>query len=332
MHEMSALEYSFIVSELAPKIVGKHFDRIRKLGDGVYRMKIGTSEILCELGVRIHETRYLEEGAEPDKFVEKAGKELDNARLVSLEQVNNDRILSFAFDKGTLVFEMFGNGNAVLVRNGITLCAVKYEKWAGREIAAGKPYSPPSAPFTALETSDRYIIVSLMKLPFGKEYAAEALARAGIDEKAPGNKLGSSELLKLEHELQNIRSSAKPVVFYENGKPADFALAPLSRYRNSEARGCASLSEAADEYYANVEVPNPEVEKLVRRLEKQRERLQELMGEEKLNKQKGDFIYSHYAEIEKLLALVKEGKFEKLEKAKVARIDKKDRSFEAEFQ
>ncbi|MDD5340288.1 MAG: NFACT family protein [Candidatus ainarchaeum sp.] len=330
MHEMSALEYSFITAELAPKIVGKHFGRIRKLGENAYRMKIGTCEILCELGVRIHETRYITE-AEGDKFTEKAAKELDNARLLSLEQVNNDRIVSFTFDKGALVFEMFGKGNAILVRNGITLCAVKYEKWAGREIAAGKPYSPPAAPPPALETSDRYIIVSLMKLPFGKEYAAEALARAGIDEKTPGNKLGSGELLRLEQELENLRSSAKPVIFYENGKPVDFALARLSRHKGSEARACASLSEAADEYYANVELPNPEAEKLVRRLEKQKERLQELMEEEKLDKQKGDFIYAHYAEIERLLALAKEGKFEELEKLG-AKIDKKGKSLEIELQ
>lgn len=329
MHGMASLEYSFMVSELAPKIVGKHFGRIRKLGGNAYRMKIGTTEILCELGVRIHETRYLAE-AESDKFTEKAAKEIDNARLLSLEQVNNDRIVSFTFDKGTLVFEMFGKGNAVLVRDGITVCAVKYEKWAGREITAGKPYSPPSAPSTALETSEKYIISSLMKLPFGKEYAAEALARAGIDEKTPGNELGTGGLLRLEHELQGIRSSAKPVVFYESGKPADFALAPLAKYMKLEMRPFASLSEAADEYYANVELPNPEVEKLLRRLEKQKERVLELADEERVSREKGDYIIQHYAEIERLLALAKEGKFEELEKLG-AKIDKKEKSFELEF-
>jgi predicted ribosome quality control (RQC) complex YloA/Tae2 family protein len=328
---MTNLEYSFIVGEIAPKIAGKHFNRIRKLRDNTYRMKIGTVEILCELGVRIHETRYLEEVSETDKFVEKAGKELDNSRLISLEQVNNDRILLFNFDKGKLIFEMFGGGNAVLVRDGVTVCAAKYEKWAGREITVGKPYSPPaSVPSTKLEPSDKYIIVSLMKLPLGKDYAVEALARAGIDEKTPGNKLGQADLSKLEKELQDIRSSAKPLVFYDNDKPADFSLASLSKNSKLEARPFASLSEAADEYYAKVEVPNPEVEKLVRRLEKQKERVQELADEERLSKEKGDYILKHYAEIERLLALAREGKFGELEKLG-AKLDKKEKSFELEF-
>jgi len=331
MHQMTNLEYSFIVAELAPKIVGKHFNRIRKLGEGTYRMKIGTTEVLCELGVRIHETRYVAE-AETDKFVEKAGKELDNARLISLEQVNNDRILSFTFDKGTLVFEMFGDGNAVLVRGGVTVCAAKYEKWAGREITVGKPYSPPaSVPSTKLEPSDKYIIVSLMKLPLGKDYAAEALARAKIDEKTPGNKLDVGQLSRLERELESIRSSAKPLVFYDNGKPVDFALAALSKNSKLEARPFVSLSEAADEYYANVELPNPEVEKLVRRLEKQRERLDELLREEKSDRERGDFIYAHYADIERLLALAKEGKFDELQRLG-AKLDKKEKSMEIELQ
>jgi predicted ribosome quality control (RQC) complex YloA/Tae2 family protein len=379
MHRMAALEYSFLVAELAPRIAGRHFGRMRKLGDGIYRMKIGTTEILCELGVRIHETRYVEEAAGGDKFAEKAVKELDNSRLLSVEQLNNDRIISFVFDRGQLVFEMFGNGNAILVRDGTTVCAVKYEKWSGRETAAGKPYSPPppamphSAPPPALphstqppampaaisqvlpssespakppaipsakpETSDKYIISSLMKLPFGKDYAIEALARAGIGEKTPGNEIPGDKLAMLESELGKIRSSAKPFVFYDDNKPADFALAQLVKYQKLEARSFASLSEAADEYYSHVEKPNPEVEKLVRRLEKQQERLLELAQEEKADREKGDFIYAHYQEVELLLALAKEGKFDELGKfqaqaanVKAGKMNKKEKSVEVEIQ
>lgn len=331
MHSMTSLEYSSILGELAPRVAGKHFDRIRKLGENVYRVKIGSTEIVCELGIRMHETRYIEEGGAPDRFVEKLVKELDNARLLALEQINNDRIVSFVFDKGMLVFEMFGKGNAVLVRDGATVCAVKYEKWAGREITAGKPYSLPPAPPPALETSDRYVIVSLMKLPFGREYAAEALARAGIDEKTPGNSLTGAERARLESELLKIRSASSPLVFYgPDGRPVDFALIPLAKYKELEARPFASLSDAADEYYRNAARPNPELEKLIRRLEKQRERLQELAGEELASREKGDYIYSHYQEIERLLALAKEGKFGELEKLG-AKIDKKEKSLELDL-
>ena len=112
MHAMSNLEYSFLANELS-RLVGKHLSKVRKVSEKVYRVKIGTSEIICEPGVRMHATKYIEP-AQKDRFVEKVEKELDNAKLLSVEQINNDRIIAFNFNLGTLVFEMFGKGNIIL--------------------------------------------------------------------------------------------------------------------------------------------------------------------------------------------------------------------------
>jgi predicted ribosome quality control (RQC) complex YloA/Tae2 family protein len=324
MRKMSNLEYSFIVTELS-SVVGKHFQRIRKLGEATYRMKIGNAEILCQLGVRLHRTKYIEEAGPSDRFVQRLEKELDNAKLLSIEQVNEDRIVAFDFDKGRLILEMFGEGNAVLVREGKIVAAYKSEKWAGREIKPGAEYRPPDMrPATKLEPSDRYIIVSLVKLPFGKEYALEALARLGIDEKTPGNKLSKEQLSGLEVQLNKIRSSAKPYSLMEEGKPVDFSLAPLSSY--PEAKEMPTLSEAIDEYYAALEGPDERLEKLKRRLEKQKERLKALKEEEKLNRMKGDFIYEHYNEVEEIIESAKKGEFRDW------KADKKEKTAEADIQ
>lgn len=336
MHKMNNLEYSFIVTELTPKVVGRHFNRIRKISDNIYRLKIGSTEIICELGVRLHETMLIEKTEQTDKFVEKAGKELDNAKLTSIIQVNRDRIVSFVFDNTTLVFEMFGEGNAILVRDGLTITAARFESWSDREIKVGSPYSPPkSAPSKSLEVSDKYIIASLMRLPIGKEYAIEALARLGIDEKEKGNSLSGNRILALEQELSRIETDAKPVAFFdnENGKEkmVDFALAPLHRYQAAIKKEFPSLSAVADEYYSKAEKPNPLLEKLLNRLEKQQERLLELRAEESANKEAGDLIYSKYQEIEHILALAKEGKFEELEKSHAGKADKKEKSVEVEL-
>jgi len=323
MHAMSALEYSSIIGELRP-VIGKHFDRIRKLGEKTYRMRIGSIEILCELGVRMHATRYLEEGQEADKFAEKLSKELDNARLLAVEQINNDRIISFVFDRGSLIFEMFGKGNAILVRDGKTVCAHSYESWSDREIKVGSLYKPPKTmPLETFEPTDKYIIVSLMRLPLGKQYALEALARAGIDEKKPGDKLTKEELAKLERAISDIKKDVKPLAFYDKGKVVDFALAPFSAYKSLESKAFMSLSEAADEYYANAEQPDPRLEKLLGRLEKQKERLAELKNEEHENKARGDLIYARYAEVEQAIAMAKSGKSEKM--------NKKERTVEIEL-
>lgn len=332
MHKMTNLEFFFLSDEFARLLVGKHFGRIRKLGENLYRMKIATIEILCESGVRIHSTKYIEATQETDKFVEKVSKELDNAKLLAITQINKDRILSFAFDRGQLIFEMFGTGNVILVAEGKTVCAQKYESWSDREIKVGSLYSPPkNIPPEKFEVSDRYIIVSLMKLPLGKEYALEVLEQLGIDEKTPGNSLSGNKLSQLEGLINEIRISAKPYGFFENGKMVDFALTKLSKYKNLETREFPSLSEAADEYYAHLEQTNPKLEKLLERLEKQNERLQVLGEEEKENRARGDYIYEHYNEAEQIITSAKTGDFDEIEKKYAAKTDKKEKSVDVEF-
>jgi len=332
MYKMTNLDYSFIVKELSA-LAGKHFSRIRKLGEGLYRMKIGSTEILSENGIRLHATKYIEEAGIPDKFVQKVSKELDNAKLLSVEQINNDRVVSFNFNMGQLVFELFSDGNIILVRDGKTVCAARYETWAGREIKAGEEYKPPpNIPSEKLELSDRYIITSLVKLPFGKEYALEALARAGINEKKPGSELSKEEVSRLEGELATIKKSASPYVFYQEGKPVAFSLAKLSEYKDMESRHFPTLSEAADEYYASVERPDPRLEKLLQRLEKQQKRLPSLSEEEKKNKAKGDFVYQKYTEIERILELARAGSFGDIEIKYKGKVNKKEKSVEVEIQ
>jgi predicted ribosome quality control (RQC) complex YloA/Tae2 family protein len=326
MRKMSNLEYSFMVQELQ-SLVGKHFNRIRRISDGIYRMKIGSTELLMQLGIRLHRTRYMEEAQPSDQLVQRLEKELDNAKLLSLEQVNEDRIVSFSFDKGKLILEMFGGGNAVLVRDGKVIAASRYERWAGRQIMPDSEYRPPAMkPSSKLEPSDRYIIVSMVKLPYGREYAIEALARAGIGEKTPGDKLSQEQIAALEAELIGMRDSAKPYLFKKDGRLLDYSLTPLSAYPGAEAVETASLSEALDEYYAKAQVPDERMEKLERRLEKQMERLGSLKEEEALNKMKGDLIYERYQEVEEMIACAKKGEFRDW------KVNKKERWVEAELQ
>jgi predicted ribosome quality control (RQC) complex YloA/Tae2 family protein len=319
---MSNLEYSFLANELSEKLSGKHFSRMRKVADGLYRIKIGSYEIICQPGVRLHITKYLEP-AQKDGFLEKVEKELDNAKLLSVEQVNQDRIIAFNFDRAALVFEMFGKGNIILAKDGKTVAAMKTESWSNREIHAGREYKYPVArPSDDIQFSDRYIIVSLTKLPLGKEYALEALQRAGIDEKTPGTNLSKEQRSEIEKQIQSIRSECRPYIFIEEGRPADFALALLSRYSSLESREVSSLSEAADEYYNSMEAPNQELEKLKRRLDKQNESMKKLVAEEKELREKGDYIYEHYQQVEQVLADAKEGK---------GKLNKKERSVEADL-
>ncbi len=315
MHKMSNLEYSYIINELS-HLAGKHLSRIRKIRDGLYRMKIGSTEIICEPGVRIHATSIIEETIPNDKFADKVEKELDNAKLISIEQINNDRIIAFNFNSGRLIFEMFAKGNAVLVKDGVIASAMNYESWSSREIKAGSVYKPPDQkPESVIGPSEKYIIVTLMKLPYGKEYSLEVLQRLAIDEKTPTNSLSANKIKAIEDEFEKLKKGATPYLFYHE-LPVDYALCRLSKYSDYDAKECRSLSEAADEYYSNFEEPDENLMKLQKRLEKQEERLASLIAEEKKYKEMAERIYENYELIESKIQLAKEGKIDSDKKEK----------------
>ena len=332
------MEYAAVVSELQP-LVGKRFDRIRRLPAGVYRLKIADAEIVIEPGVRLHKTKYVEENESPDQFVQKATAELENSRLLSLKQVNNDRIVEFEFGQFIVVFEMFGKGNCVLIREGQTVAAMKEESWTGREIRKGRPYNHPKSNFAASfrdALSDKYVIIALLRLPLGKEYAQEILSRCKIPEKTPGIELTGKQIECIEDEFSAVQSAQKPHVFYDKGKPIDFGLLHFSKYKDAETKDFASLNEALDEFYwlAEREKQNPGLEKLERRLVEQENRMRELEKEEDEMKKAGDYVYEHYDEIEKILKESKKLTFDELEKkmkTQSAKINRKEKIIEIDL-
>jgi len=335
---MSNLEYAAVVRELQP-LVGKRFDRIRKLPQGWYRLKIGDVEIIIEPGIRLHRTKYVEESGTPDQFVQKAEAELDNAKLTAIRQINKDRIIEFEFDKGKLVFEMFAKGNCILVKDGKTLAAMKEESWTGREIRKGREYGYPKSNVVASfrdALSDKYVIIALLKLPLGKEYAQEILSRCGVDEKTPGIALTGKQMECIEDEVAEVEAGQKPHVFYEKGRPIDFGLLHFSKYKDAETKDFTSLGEALDEYYwlADRQAPNPELERLGRRMAEQEKRMSELEREETEHKAAGDYIYANYEEIEKILKEAKSTPLAALEKKLEMlkpKIDKKEKTIEIDI-
>jgi predicted ribosome quality control (RQC) complex YloA/Tae2 family protein len=334
MRSMLALEYGYLVKELQP-LVGKRFSKIAKVESG-YKMKIGDADLICRPGIRLHTTKYIEEAGEADAFVEKARKELKGKILKGIEQVNEDRIVLFDLGNLKLYFEMFAKGNMILVKDGKTLTALRYERWKDREIKRNRTYKPPKTPPREIEEviSGNYIIVSLLKLPVGKLYIEELLARMGIDEKTPGIELSEEQIKKLKETLEEMKKEFRPYVFYENEKPVDFGLIKFSKYKNLEAKEFKKLSEATDEFYFKQPVTEKsETEKLERRLEKQEEYLGQLKEEEKKLKETGDYIYANYDKIEKVLETARNSKPEELEEKLSeykARLNKKEKSIEVE--
>jgi predicted ribosome quality control (RQC) complex YloA/Tae2 family protein len=333
---MTNLEYATIIEELQP-LVGARFDKIYKVPVG-YRLKIANTQILIQPGIRMHATKYIEDTEQADHFVQKVRAELENSKLISISQINKDRIIEFQFSHASLIFEMFAKGNCILVRDGITLSAMRTESWSDRIIRTGDEYqSPKAAVKESFEQalSDKYVIIALLKLPLGKQYAQEILRRCKIDEKTAGDKLKPAQIKCIEKEIESIQTQTKPKLFLESGKPVDFGLTEFSVYQEYESEDQISFSGAVDQFYwLNKEEKIPKFEKLEKRLSEQQKRLEELLVEEAEFKEKGDYIYSNFEKIQEILTHA--GSFdineleEKLKNYKI-KVNKKEKSIELDL-
>lgn len=335
MRAMENLEYAYVLRELKPA-EGKHFSNAYRISEGKYRIRIGDIQITVEPGVRLNVAKYLPEPIEPDQIVLQMKKVLDNARLVSVSQYSGDRVVVFEFDtktdgKVTLVFEGFGKGNFVLIKDGKTVAAMREESWSDREIKRGKQYSLPKS--NVVENlndaiSDKYVIISLLKLPLGKEYAKRVLSLCGIDEKKPGTSLTTEEIRKINSEIASLVSGIKPYIFFSDGLVSGFSLVS-----GPGAKDCSTLSEAIEDYFATVNPKKSEhLEKLERRLEKQENQLQSLVQEESELRLIIDHAYANFDKLDSIIERSKKMKLEDLETIfPNSKLDKKKKELEVEI-
>lgn len=329
---MTTNEYRCVLDECRERIVGKRIDKFRKVRDNLYRIKIGESEYIIEPGVRFHPTKYIEKTEDKDNLCEKISKEIGNSKVNSIEQINEDRIIEITTNQGSLILEMFGKGNIILVKEGKIAGALKNEKWADREIKPHANYIPPKGGNKKIEFDDKYVIVSILKAPIGKEYAKAVLSSLKIDEKTSGTKINDEERRKILEEVGQISDpkNKKPTAVIEKeGEIVEFYTTDRC-VREGEKKYYEKFVEAADDYYFKYKKVNPEIEKLENRLEKQLQRKEELENEAKEFKKIGDWIYENQELIEGLIRNCKNTKgIEEMEK-KGYRVNKKDKKIELE--
>lgn len=275
LRTMAGLEYHFLLRELS-SLCGKFISKFYELEGGLFRLRFGSSDLLVQLGVRMHLTKYISPSPQtPSNFCEFVRKRLEGKKLTSLSQHGMDRIIFAKFaspsEECTLVFEMFAGGNLlVLDASGAIMRPYKKEEWKGRRLARGEKYStPPSLqlpfPPSAQELSalfsqsekEKFIVSVLSQLSIGTSYINEALLACDIAPKTPAHSLSPSQLSALSSEFSRMHSSLSPIMYKQDGKPIDFSVFPLSQYSGLEAVQRPSLSAAADEFYASVPSPIP---------------------------------------------------------------------------
>lgn len=139
---------------------------------------------------------------QPSPFAMKLRKSLNNRILKSIEQVGMDRLVVLRFnphqdDEGDfkLYLELFGDGNAILVKGDKIIAPFTSRSWATRTIKKGEVFAPPPSGIDTFsltidqlensmkESKDDMVRFLIKRINLPPPYAEEICLRGGFEKK-----------------------------------------------------------------------------------------------------------------------------------------------------
>ena len=175
--------------------------------------------------------------SQPSQFAMVLRKHLNNSRLIDVEQLGFDRIVSMTFEHGSgklkLIIELFRDGNVLLLdEEGIIIQPLTHAKYASRSLKRGVKYIPPPAAVDPreinrekldklLDESDDDLIRTLAaRGNLGRIYGSAICASADLEENLKAKDLNDEQreildtaIINLLEELANNNSSR---MWFEN--------------------------------------------------------------------------------------------------------------------
>ncbi|MGA1792350.1 MAG: ribosome rescue protein RqcH [Thermoplasmatota archaeon] len=159
----------------------------------------------------------------PSPFAMKLRKSLSNRILTDISQVGMDRLVCLTFSPSPgeeepwrLYLELFGDGNAVLVKGETIQAPFTSKAWSSRTIKRGESYLPPPSGLDAFEldlnglrelvsNSQEDLVRFLIKrcsLP--PPYAEEVCMRSDLEKKRSPGELSEEELDRVFREFRGL--------------------------------------------------------------------------------------------------------------------------------
>jgi predicted ribosome quality control (RQC) complex YloA/Tae2 family protein len=238
-------------------------------------------------------------------------------RIDTVQQKGFDRILEIRSGEKTLVAEMFGKGNFILLDSGKIIGALRQEEWADRSVIVGENYEYPKPAtdprevdfFEEMEEGEIVRRIA-SDLSFGGVYAEEACARAEIDKNREISELDESERERVENAIREILSEAEqpsPGIYLDE-EPVRVTPFPMESFGQFEFQKFESFSEALDEYfYTRTKEQQSRKQReaykerktgLEKQLEQQERKIEGLEKSSDENREKAELIYKRYQELE----------------------------------
>ena len=314
--EMSSFDVRSIVTELA-SVEGAHMDKIFHWGSGnvLFRLNV-TGQGKKELFFKGSKWLYCpavkpETPTMPSAFASYLRKYIDNARIGKVTQTGFDRVVEMELFKSDgeykLIFEMFGGGNVLLLKDGIIQNCLVQKTWSNRSVRPGFEYLPPKSRFdptvstledfiTSFRSSDADCVRTLAtSVNLGGQYAEEICTRIGIDKSTLAADVDDDTVVRMYETMRDMVDKViaipEPTAFLKDGKIEDFAPMNMMCHGDLEAKRYDSMSELIHAFMLEVAdaeeeaFVDPAVVKLNRRIAKQEETLEEYrVAEEEFRK------------------------------------------------
>jgi len=338
---MSNLDFFYLLRELSV-LKGARLAKVYGFAPDapkLFRLKFksvgGELNLHVDLNFGMWFSKYLREPPkQPSAFVAKLRKDLENAVLSEIRQLNFDRVVSLVFStkfgKRVLIAEFVGSGNLLLLdEEGKIIQAVESRGFASRKLHAGVKYAPPPCEKKnprelgegdLRELRGGVVPVLFKKINLSPFYLEEVCARAGIasDKKIENLKVEQHNAI-VKHCKKLFEEEFKPIVYKRDERTTAFAPFKLKKFEGFASVEFKSFSEALDAYYANVEFLSTR-EKAIKAFEEELRELRNLLSEQERassalsveageKKMVGDWIKENLSLVES--AIVEAGKLKK---------------------
>ena len=202
----------------------------------------------------------------------------------------------FDFGQRKLIFELFREGNAVLLDENEKILAVLHPgSWRHRELKVGVMYKTPPAPAISenrllLEST---LLRDLIRSGVPKPYALELLHRLDIAPETSSSSVDQGTLLEaLQKLLEELRS---PGGFICEGEPYPIPLSYLSCEKRFD-----TFNEAIDSFTPTFFTPQREESRKPTKLDYMVKSLQELEEEIKVLEAALNEIYENWSALEEM--------------------------------
>lgn len=341
---MTSVDVAAVAAELSPLLVGGRFDKAYQPAKDqvllrVRRKGAGRTDLLFQLGKFLTATKRAPENPDkPSMVAQLLRTTLENARVVGFQQIGFDRLLRMDLERGdgarSLVFELFGDGNLLLLAGDgtIELPMIGVDHGA-RRLRKGEPYVPPPGgvlPFAldvdalrAAAAGQKDLVRFLAtRLGFGPLWAEELCLRASLAKDLAAEALSAKDWTALHEVIASLgrdiaRNDLAPAVVYEDGKAVDavpFVMQryPAPRFSHEET---PTFREALDTLWVGSAGEEGEEDsddprrvrfdeargKLLRQVEQMEQAIAAFVAEEADLQADGDALFASFAEVQATL-------------------------------